>query len=80
MSWLLKIGMGLILLGVVFIFLSSIQLAGKEKESKTKIAVGGLIGPIPFGFGNDKDWVRFVVFIVVVIFVIWVLAGTVWLK
>ena len=35
-------------------------MSAKEGTSKTKVAVGGFIGPIPFGFGNDKQLVWFI--------------------
>jgi len=43
----------------------------KEGASNAKIAVGGFIGPIPFGFGNDKNLVWFVTIISLVLFLLW---------
>lgn len=53
------IGLGIIiiLLGAIIIF-SSIFFANKgDAKAETKFAVGGLIGPVPFGFGNDRRMV-----------------------
>ena len=44
----------------------------KETTSKTKIAVGGFIGFIPFGFGNDKNLVWFVAILSLVLFAVWI--------
>ena len=51
------VGIGIIVafIGLIIIFTGA--LAGKESGSKTKVAVGGFIGFIPFGFGNDKKLV-----------------------
>jgi len=48
---LLSLGILIILVGFVIVIISS--LTGSQKGD-TKIAVGGFIGFIPFGFANDK--------------------------
>jgi len=48
---LLSLGILIILVGFAFVIISS--LTGSQKGD-TKIAVGGFIGFIPFGFINDK--------------------------
>ena len=48
-------------------------MGAKEGASNTKVAVGGFIGPIPFGFGNDKNLVWFVAILSAVLFLIWLL-------
>jgi len=67
---LIGLGILLIILGFIIVFFG--MLAG-SKDSKTKVAVGGFIGPIPFGFGNDKNLVLFAIILSVVIFLIWLL-------
>ena len=47
---LIPIGILVILAGFALVFIGA--LTGAQKD--TKIAVGGFIGFIPFGFGNDK--------------------------
>ena len=51
---LVGIGIAVVFIGLIIIFTGA--LAGKE-SSKTKVAVGGFIGFIPFGFGNDRKMV-----------------------
>ncbi|MBI2655174.1 DUF131 domain-containing protein [Candidatus Woesearchaeota archaeon] len=68
MEQLINLGAILILAGFIMVFIGMLQAA---KESKTKVAVGGFIGFIPFGFGNDKDMVWFVTVLSAVLFIIW---------
>lgn len=57
MQKLLTIGMLLIFLGTFFIFWAILHSAqiGSQSGSTTKVAVGGFIGPVPFGFMTDKS-------------------------
>jgi uncharacterized membrane protein len=52
MEGLILLGFVLIFIGIFLIIIAS--LLGTEK-GETKVAVGGFIGPIPFGFANDKN-------------------------
>lgn len=58
MEQLILIGVVVVFAGIALIIIGS--LAGGESKTGAKIAVGGFIGPIPFGFANDK-WLMFVV-------------------
>lgn len=49
---LATIGLIVIFIGIMLIFLSTLNQKGDSK-----FAVGGIIGFIPFGFGNDKGLV-----------------------
>ncbi|MBI2650289.1 DUF131 domain-containing protein [Candidatus Woesearchaeota archaeon] len=46
-------------------------MGAKQGASGAKVAVGGFIGPIPFGFGNDKNMVWFVAMLSLVLFLAW---------
>ena len=70
MEQLITIGVLLIIVGFIIVFFGML-FGPKESTSKTKIAVGGFIGPIPFGFGNDKNLVWFVTILSVVLFLLW---------
>ena len=48
---LLSLGILIILIGFAIVIISS--LTGSQKGD-TKVAVGGFVGFIPFGFANDK--------------------------
>ena len=64
---LISIGVLVILLGFAIVFIGS--FLGTQK-SETKIAVGGFVGFIPFGFSNDKRmlWVVIGIMSVLVLF------------
>jgi uncharacterized membrane protein len=68
----------LILLGIIFVFLGFILLfIGSLMGAKTgdsKVAVVGLLGPIPFGFGNDKRLFLIALSIAVALMVVWFIA------
>jgi uncharacterized membrane protein len=54
-----NLGVILILLGfAIVVFGSLLQGTGEAKGGKTgtKVAIGGFIGPIPFGWANDKQF------------------------
>jgi uncharacterized protein (TIGR00304 family) len=70
MQNLIGIGILLIVIGFIIVFFG---ILSGSKDSKTKVAVGGFIGPVPFGFGNDKNMVLFAVILSIVIFLIWLL-------
>ncbi len=53
-SDLVSIGMLVIIIGFAIVFIGALTGANK---ANTKVAVGGFIGFIPFGFGNDKRMV-----------------------
>ena len=72
MEQLISLGILLIFIGFVIVFIGSF-MSSKDTNSKTKVAVGGFIGPIPFGFGNDKNLVWFVTIISLVLFLFWLL-------
>ena len=52
------VGMGLIFLGVLVIAVGSLLTMPEEKGvGQPRVAVGGVFGFIPFGFGNDSKMV-----------------------
>ncbi|MBI2659518.1 DUF131 domain-containing protein, partial [Candidatus Woesearchaeota archaeon] len=68
---LITLGVVLIVLGLVIVFFGILK--GSKDSTSTKVAVGGFIGPIPFGFGNDKSFVWFVTILSLAVFLIWLL-------
>ena len=74
MEQIISLGVLLMLIGFIIVFFGILK-GSKEAASKTRIAVGGFIGPIPFGFGNDKNMVWFVTVLSLVLFLIWLLFG-----
>ena len=60
---LIPLGLLVVVIGIILIILGS--LGGK---SDVKVGVGGFIGPIPFGFGNDKTMVYIAIAITLVFF------------
>ena len=55
---LFSIGIAIIFIGVFLIIISTL-IQTKQSKMTTKVAVGGFIGPIPFGFSNDLFVNRF---------------------
>lgn len=54
---LIPLGIAVVFVGILIVFIGMLLAArdGKAGENAgTKVALGGFIGPIPFGFGNDK--------------------------
>jgi len=70
MEQLVNFGILVVIIGFMIIFMG-IFLGAKDSTSKSKVAIGGFIGPIPFGFGNDKTMVWFVTTLTVVMILIW---------
>ncbi len=76
---LLFLGIAIIIIGIILLVIASLWLATKqstESNIKTEIAIGGFIGPIPFGFFSSKKafWIWLGLTVVVAIFlVIWFL-------
>ena len=60
-------GIVIVFIGLIIIFTGA--LTGKDTNSKTKVAVGGFIGFIPFGFGNDKKLVWFAIITSLIMFI-----------
>ncbi|MBU5678292.1 MAG: DUF131 domain-containing protein [Candidatus Nanoarchaeia archaeon] len=53
-------GVVLIFIGILLILFSLII---GETTGRTKFSIGGFIGPLVFGFGNDPKMVRFAVIV-----------------
>ncbi|MCD6590710.1 MAG: DUF131 domain-containing protein [Candidatus Aenigmarchaeota archaeon] len=64
------LGFTIILIGIAIIIIGSLLSSGK---GETRFAVGGFIGPIPFGFGNDKNMVYFSIILAFVMIIVMIL-------
>ncbi len=69
MEQLIGIGVLLMIIGFIIVFFGIFM--GAKETGKAKVAVGGFIGPIPFGFGNDKNLIWFVTILSLVLFLVW---------
>lgn len=67
---LISLGILFIVIGFIIVFFG-VFMGAKQGASGAKVAVGGFIGPIPFGFGNDKNMVWFVAMLSLVLFLAW---------
>ena len=74
MEQLISLGILIMVIGFTIVFFG-IFMGAKEGTSKTKVAVGGFIGFIPFGFGNDKNLVWFVTILSLVLFLVWLIVN-----
>jgi uncharacterized protein (TIGR00304 family) len=64
---LVILGMVAIIAGAAFSAYSGGTSGGK---AEAKVAVGGFIGPIPFGFGNDRQMLYAVMGLSIAVFVL----------
>ncbi|MEK6949089.1 MAG: hypothetical protein AABX34_02630 [Nanoarchaeota archaeon] len=64
---LIRTGFFVILIGFILVFFGALS---SSNTKDTKVAVGGFIGFIPFGFANDKRmmWVLIALMAVVLVF------------
>ena len=63
---LINIGILVIFIGFVIVLIGALN--SPKDSSSTKVAVGGFIGFIPFGFGNDKNLLWFVTMLSAAVF------------
>ncbi len=68
---MIEIGILLVFIGFLFIITGALMQA--QQEGKAKVAFGGFIGPIPFGFANDKTMLWVVIGISLIIFITWII-------
>ncbi len=73
MEQLVTIGMVVIFIGVAIVIIGSLLGAGGDGKGGAKIAVGGFIGPIPFGFANDRPLLYVVMAVAVAMFILSIL-------
>ncbi|MAE42820.1 hypothetical protein CMO93_03540 [Candidatus Woesearchaeota archaeon] len=66
----LTLGILIILIGFAIVIISS--LTGSQK-TESKIAVGGFVGFIPFGFANDKRILYFLLAFMAVMIIFFIL-------
>ena len=72
MEKLILIGVSLIFIGVMLIFIGSLFSTSQTSESSNiKIAAGGFIGPIPFGFFNDKRMFYVLIGLMIISLFLW---------
>lgn len=64
---LVEAGLLFILVGFAFVIIGG--LTGSQAKG-TKVAVGGFIGPIPFGFANDPRMLKIVIGISVAVLIL----------
>jgi len=68
---IVEIGIFLIFVGILFVIIGSFFQA---KTGETKVAVGGFIGPFPFGFANDKQMMWAVIAISAILLILWIIS------
>lgn len=72
MERFILVGALLIFIGVILIFIGGLFPTLKTSEnSNIKIAAGGFIGPIPFGFFNDKRMFYVLIGLMIVSLFLW---------
>lgn len=85
MQYLIPAGMLFVFVGMILIIIGSFFGAsgsGRQKNDSNdssagaKIAVGGFIGPIPFGFANDRRMMYFVIGLAFALIIFYILFNT----
>ena len=69
-NYLLPAGIILLFIAIAFIVIGSFASADK---TDAKVAVGGVIGFVPFGFATDKKMLWFVMILTAIVFVSFIL-------
>ena len=76
---LMQVGTVIVFIGMIVIMIGSLK-ASKSSQSSgieagsgstAKVAVGGFIGPFPFGFANDRTLMYFLIGLIVFAMIIW---------
>lgn len=70
MKQLIPIGVLVIFVGMILIFIGALS-SFKEGKTDSKVAIGGFIGFIPFGFANDKRMLYAVITISAIFMLLW---------
>lgn len=70
MKQLISLGILAIFFGMMLIFIGALSSI-KEGKTDSRIAVGGFIGFIPFGFANDKRMLYAVIGISAMVMLFW---------
>ena len=76
MEQLMILGALIVFIGFIVIFTGiflSLFNGSKEVGSKAKVAVGGFIGPLPFGFGNDKNLILLAMILSIALSLFWLI-------
>lgn len=71
MKQLIPLGILVIFIGMILIFIGALSSI-KEGKTESKIALGGFIGFIPFGFANDKRMLYVIILISAIFMLLWV--------
>lgn len=69
MKDLVSVGIIVILVGFALTFIGALQQS--KEQGTAKVTFGGFIGPIPFGFGNDKNFLYIAMAIAFLFFLFW---------
>ncbi|MBU0461145.1 MAG: DUF131 domain-containing protein [Nanoarchaeota archaeon] len=74
MESMILIGIFLIFIGFALVATGTILGAGTKetKGTNVKVAAGGFIGPIPFGFASDKQMFYILVGFMMFVMIMWV--------
>ena len=67
-DWLLTFGMFFVFLGIILITLYSFY--SSKENVHVEFAVGGFIGPIPFGFATQKDLLMLIIVLSIIFLLI----------
>ena len=67
---LMQIGTVLVFIGMILVIIGAFKTA-KTGGAETKVAVGGFLGFIPFGFANDRILMYVLIGLMALAIIIW---------
>lgn len=76
---LMRVGTVIVFIGMIVIMIGSLKASKGSQSSgadtgsgsSAKIAVGGFIGPFPFGFANDRTMIYFLIGLMMFAMLVW---------
>ncbi|MEM7819703.1 MAG: DUF131 domain-containing protein [Candidatus Aenigmatarchaeota archaeon] len=67
MENIILVGFILIIIGIIIITIGSLN------SKNAKVAIGGFIGPLPFGWANDPQMLKWIIILTAIISIIFVI-------
>lgn len=69
-QWIILLGFAFVMIGIVLLIFGAI---GGGSNVKTKVAFGGFIGPVPFGFASEPKMFKFLIAFMIIALAVFIL-------
>jgi uncharacterized protein (TIGR00304 family) len=67
---IIPVGIALIFIGFLVVIVGILLQSFSNQPEGTKFSFVGFIGPFPFGFGNDKQWLMTTLIFAIILFLL----------